>query len=154
MRNFIKLVLSLAICQVAGLLGSVFTSKSISTWYLSINKPSFNPPNWIFAPVWISLYFLMGIALFLVWKKESIQKIGAISLFFIQLVLNSFWSVAFFGLKSPLLGFIVILILWVFILLTIIKFFKLSNLAGWLLIPYILWVSFATVLNFAILILN
>ena len=153
MKNFIKLIVSLGICQGAGLLGSVFTTKSVSTWYLTIDKPSFNPPNWVFAPVWTFLFVLMGISLFLVWSldKARDRKRKALIIFFIQLIFNILWSVVFFGLKSPLVGFIVIIILWILILITIIKFFKISKLAGWLLIPYILWVSFATVLNFAIM---
>jgi len=150
MRNFIKLVISLAVCQLAGGIGSIFTSSSVKTWYLTINKPSFNPPNWVFAPVWIILFLLMGISLFLVWKKGK----KGLPIFFIQLFFNILWSVMFFGLKSPLLGFVVIIVLWILILLTIIKFFRISKTAGWLLIPYILWVSFASILNLAILTLN
>lgn len=157
MKNFIKLLISIIICQLAGGIGSIFTSKSVSTWYLTINKPSFTPPNWLFAPVWIGLFLLMGISLFLVWSHLAValqKRRRALTIFFIQLFFNILWSVMFFGLKSPLLGFIVIIVLWILILLTIIKFFKISKLAGWLLIPYILWVSFATILNLAILILN
>lgn len=156
MKKFFKLIISIIICQLAGIIGSFFTVKSVSTWYLTLNKPSFTPPSWLFAPAWISLYFLMGIALFLIWSSsDSLKKRRpAFILFGLQLILNAFWSVAFFGLQSPLLGLIVIIILWIFILLTIIGFFKISKLAGWLLIPYILWVSFATALNLAILILN
>jgi tryptophan-rich sensory protein len=150
MKNSIKLLISLAICQLAGVIGSVFTSKSVSTWYTTISKPSFNPPNWLFAPVWISLFLLMGVSLFLVWKKDN----KGLIIFFIQLFFNILWSIAFFGLKSPLFGFIIIIVLWILILLTIIRFFKISKLAGWLLIPYILWVSFASILNFSIWIIN
>jgi tryptophan-rich sensory protein len=150
MKTLIKFLISIIICQLAGIIGSFFTSKSVATWYLTINKPAFTPPNYLFAPAWISLFLLMGISLFLVWQKGK----RGLPIFFIQLIFNILWSVMFFGLKSPLLGLIVILILWTLILLTIIKFFKISKPAGWLLIPYILWVSFATILNFAILILN
>ncbi len=156
MKSF-KLLISIIICQLAGGIGSIFTSKSVSTWYLTINKPSFTPPNWLFAPVWIGLFLLMGISLFLVWSHLAValqERRRALTIFFIQLFFNILWSVMFFGLKSPLLGFIVIIVLWILILLTIIKFFKISKPAGWLLIPYILWVSFATILNLAILILN
>jgi len=151
MKKLVKLVISIIICQLAGVIGSVFTAKSVSTWYLTLNKPFFSPPNWLFGPVWISLYCLMGVALFLVWQKKDKK---AISIFGAQLVLNSFWSIAFFGLKSPLFGLITIIVLLVLILLTIIRFFKISKFAGWLLIPYILWVSFASILNFYLWILN
>ena len=150
MKNLIKLLISIIICQLAGGIGSIFTSSSVKTWYLTISKPSFNPPNWVFAPAWTTLFLLMGISLFLVWRKGK----RGLPIFFIQLFFNILWSVMFFGLKSPLLGLIVIIILWILILLTIIKFFKISKPAGWLLIPYILWVSFATILNFSIFILN
>lgn len=157
MKNFIKLMLSLAVCQGAGFFGSIFTVKSVSTWYTTINKPFFNPPNWIFAPVWTILFVLMGVSLFLIWSRPLLAKKKrkrAMFIFGLQLIFNFLWSIAFFGLKSPLLGFIVIIILWILILMTIIKFFKISKTAGCLLIPYILWVSFASVLNFFILILN
>ncbi len=156
MKKFIKLVLSLIICLSAGFIGSIFTRQSVSTWYPTINKPSFNPPNWIFSPVWTTLFILMGIALFLVWQKGLSEKTNrfAFIIFIIQLIFNMAWSLAFFGLKSPFLGFLVIIVLLLLILLTIMKFFKVSKVAGWLLIPYILWVSFATVLNFSIWILN
>jgi tryptophan-rich sensory protein len=151
MKNFIKLLISIIVCQLAGGIGSIFTSSSVKTWYLTINKPSFNPPNWLFAPVWTVLFLLMAISLFLIWRKN--YKSGII-IFFIQLFFNMLWSAMFFGLKSSLLGFIVIVVLWFLILATIIKFFKISKPAAWLLIPYILWVTFAGVLNFSILILN
>jgi len=156
MKNFIKFIISIIICQLAGIIGSFFTVKSVSTWYLTLNKPSFTPPSWLFAPAWISLYFLMGVALFLVWSSSDPLKKRrpAIILFGFQLFLNALWSIAFFGLQSPLFGLIVIIVLWILILLTIIGFFKISKIAGWLLIPYILWVSFATILNLAILVLN
>jgi benzodiazapine receptor len=150
MKNVIKFLVSIIVCQLAGGIGSIFTANSVGTWYADLIKPSFSPPNWLFAPVWILLYFLMGISLFLVWSKGK----RGLPIFFIQLVVNAFWSIAFFGLKSPLFGLIVIIILWVLILLTIIKFFKISKLAAWLLIPYIAWVTFATILNFSIWILN
>lgn len=155
MKPFAKLIISLVICQLAGIIGSIFTAKSVSTWYLTLNKPSFNPPNWLFGPVWISLYFLMGVALFLIWSLDRARdKRKALILFIAQLIFNALWSIAFFGLKSPLFGLIVIIVLWVLILLTIIKFFKISKPAAWLLIPYILWTSFAAILNLSIFLLN
>jgi len=151
-----KLVASIVICQFAGLIGSVFTTPAIPTWYATLRKPSFSPPNWLFAPVWITLFALMGVSAFLVWRKGlgDQQVKVALSIFAIQLILNISWSVVFFGLRSPLAGLIVISILWVAILWTILNFFKISTTAGIVLIPYILWVSFAGVLNLFIWRLN
>jgi len=151
-----KLIISIIICQLAGVFGSFFTRPAIPTWYATLNKPSFTPPNWVFSPVWITLFILMGISAFLVWNKgidyKGIKK--ALTIFCVQLILNVSWSVAFFGFKSPLFGLIVIIILWIAILFTIFNFFKVTKTAGFLLIPYILWVSFAAVLNFSLWRLN
>jgi benzodiazapine receptor len=155
-KDFIKLILSLIICQAAGFIGSLFTAPAIPTWYAALEKPSFNPPNWVFSPVWITLFLLMGISLFLVWRtgmKDRRTKM-ALVFFSIQLVLNMFWSILFFGLKSPISAFIEIIVLWVAILVTILAFLKVSRTAGLLMIPYILWVSFAAVLNFFLWNLN
>jgi benzodiazapine receptor len=154
--SLLKLAVSIVVCFLAGAVGTIFTTSSIPTWYASINKPSFNPPNWIFGPVWSILYIMMGISAALIWQKgwENPAVRIALTVFAIQLILNSLWSVLFFGWHSPLYGFICIIFLWLAILLTIIKFFALSSPAGWLLIPYILWVSFASILNYSILVLN
>ena len=156
MKNILKLIISILICQLAGFIGSIFTSSTVSNWYLTLSKPSFNPPSWVFSPVWITLFLLMGISLYLVWIKDINKKIVRIALTFfgIQLILNILWSVFFFGLKSPLLAFIEIIILWIFILITIIKFYRVSKTAAYLLIPYILWVGFAAVLNLLIVLIN
>ncbi|HUU07940.1 MAG TPA: TspO/MBR family protein [Dehalococcoidales bacterium] len=155
-QDIIKLVVSIIACQLAGLIGSVFTAPAITTWYAALQKPAFTPPNWLFAPAWLTLYLLMAIAAFLIWRKGLAQKEvkTALLIFAIQLILNALWSVAFFGLKSPLAGVIVIALLWVAILFTILRFFRLSVAAGALLLPYILWVSFAAALNMAIWQLN
>ena len=144
------------ICEGAGILGSIFTISSITGWYSTLNKPFFNPPNWIFGPVWGALYLLMGISLFLVWenKKKNKNYVSALILFFVQLVLNFLWSVLFFGLHSVFFASQEIIILWIFILFTIINFLRVSRTAGLILIPYALWVGFAAVLNFSILLLN
>jgi tryptophan-rich sensory protein len=154
--NLIRLVVSIVICQLAGVIGSVFTAESVSTWYVTLSKPVFTPPSWLFAPVWISLYALMGIALFLVWRKVGEVAGGgaAVAIFLVQLVLNASWSAAFFGARSPLAGLIVIVVLLIAILLTVMRFFKVSAAAGILLVPYLVWVSFATVLNASLYILN
>ena len=145
----------LLITFLSAFIGSFFTTKSINSWYQFLNKPSFAPPNWLFAPVWSILYFLMAISAFLIWKKKKeINVREALMFYFVQLILNALWSIVFFGLKSPFFGFLEILILWLFIFLTMLKFYEIEKLASYLLIPYILWVSFAGILNFFILILN
>ena len=151
-----KLIISLATCVVSGLIGSIFTRGSIATWYTFLHKPDFSPPSWVFAPVWFLLYILMGISVFLVWRvgiKQFHVREGLV-IFLIQLILNTFWSFAFFGLKSTVGGLLVIVPLCTAILLTIINFYRISKTASFLLIPYILWVSFATALNFSIYLLN
>jgi len=154
--NFFLLLSSIIICQMAGIIGSVFTAPAIPTWYANINKPSFSPPNWVFAPVWATLFLLMGISLFLIWRKGLNEKNVKIAFFFFifHLGLNTLWSILFFGLKSPFAAFIEIVFLWIAILVSIILFFRISKIAAYLLIPYILWVSFASILNFSIWRLN
>jgi len=156
LREISKLLVSVAICQVAGVLGSFFTRPSIPTWYVTLKKPWFTPPNWVFAPVWLTLFLLMGIAVFLVWCQSlKNQKVKvALAVFTVQLILNVLWSAVFFGFRSPLAGLVVITILWVAIVLTLLQFFKVSRPAGFLLLPYIVWVSIAAALNTSILILN
>lgn len=152
MKNFFKLIISLFLPFLASLIGGIFTANSVSTWYVTLIKPSFNPPSWLFGTIWTILYLLMGISLYLVWVKKY-HKI-TFMVYGIQLFLNILWSFLFFGLQQPLLAFIEIIILWITILITIIYFYKINKTAAYLLIPYILWVSFAAVLNFAIFILN
>jgi len=156
MRDVVKLLISIVACQCVGLIGSIFTTPSIPTWYATLQKPPFTPPNWLFAPVWITLYLLMGISAFIIWRRgvDNRRVREALIVFLVQLILNGLWSVVFFGLKSPLYGVVVIVALWIAILFTILKFFKLSTAAGGLLLPYILWVSFAAVLNISIWVLN
>jgi tryptophan-rich sensory protein len=154
MSNTLKLIISLAIPQIAGGLGAFFTISSVQSWYQTINKPFFNPPSWIFGPMWTFLYVLMGIACYLIWKGEYPQKKQLLTLFFAQLFLNELWSPAFFGMESPILGLVIIVPMWILILTCIIQFRKASKLASGLMVPYLLWVSFATVLNFSIWWLN
>ena len=156
LTDIVKLVISIIVCQCAGLIGSVFTMSAIPTWYATLQKPPFTPPNWLFAPAWITLYLLMGISAFIIWRRglDNRWVKQALIIFLIQLILNALWSVAFFGLESPLYGVIVIAALWVAILLTILKFFKVSSGAAVLMLPYILWVTFAAVLNVSIWVLN
>lgn len=155
-RDAVRLVISIVVCEGAGLIGSIFTASAIPIWYASLVKPYFTPPNWLFAPAWLTLYLLMAISAFIVWRTglDKRQVRVALGIFVLQLVLNVLWSLAFFGLRSPLFGVIVILALWLAILLTIVRFFPISRAAGALLLPYIGWVTFAAILNISIWLLN
>lgn len=148
------LIFAVGVCLGTGLVGSYFTASAIPTWYSTLEKPFFSPPNWIFAPVWSILYFLMGVSLYLVWINKSKARQAAVNLFFMQLGFNVVWSILFFGLQSPKLALFEIMALWMSIFLTIHYFHKVSRLASYLLVPYFLWVSFASILNLAIVWLN
>lgn len=162
MINYPKLIVSLVITQAAGLIGAIFTFEAIPNWYAGLVKPSFAPPNWLFGPVWTLLYLMMGISLYLIWnqrstkltKKKLNQSTCALYVFFTQLFFNFIWSPVFFGLQSPLAALVVIAILWGLIVTTIKLFYPMSKLAAYLLVPYLAWVSFATILNGAIAWLN
>jgi tryptophan-rich sensory protein len=154
--NAIKLIIAVAVSELAGIIGAVFTTPSVSGWYAGLNRPDLAPPGWVFGPVWTTLFALMGTAAFLVWRKGFGHK-GvkvALGIFAGQLVLNTLWSIIFFGLRSPGGACIVIFFLWLAILATIISFARYSKPAAWLLVPYILWVSFAAYLNYAFWSLN
>ena len=155
-NNTFKLIIAIVVSELAGIIGSVFTTPSIAGWYAGIVKPALNPPAWVFGPVWTTLFALIGIAAFLVWKKGLDRRDVKIALgiFLGQLVLNTLWSIIFFGLHNPGGAFIEIVFLWLGILATIIVFAKISKPAAWLLVPYILWVSFAGYLNYSIWQLN
>ena len=155
MKKIVKFLISIFIPLIIGFLGSFFTSSSVNTWFTTINKPSFNPPSFLFAPVWTTLYILIGLSFYLVWEKNfGKEKQKVIGVYSLQLFLNLLWSLLFFGLQNPLLGLINIIVLWLVILANIILFFRVSKKASYLLVPYLLWVSFATILNFSIFILN
>lgn len=179
MNKAVKLVISVVICQLAGGLGSIFTAPEIANWYAKLNKPFFQPPNWLFGPVWTLLFLLMGISLYLVWENNwqiknllgnykgkawnkysekfwigSWQKANLILVFATQLGLNVLWSVLFFGMHNLGLAFFELLMLWFAILYTILNFYRVSKTAGYLLVPYILWVSFAGILNLAVWLIN
>lgn len=178
-NNLLKLLFSIIICELAGVVGSVFTISEINGWYKTLNKPGFSPPSWIFGPVWAALFVLMGISLYLVWQKNFVaknqiskrkkktwnpwsqkflsgswQKANIILIFATQFILNVLWSIIFFGMHSPAAAFFELLMLWFAILFTIVNFYRVSKISAYLLLPYILWVSFAGVLNFFIFILN
>lgn len=154
--KFLKITLLVALCVTIGYLSGMVTRDSITTWYPTLVKPVFNPPNWIFAPVWTLLYVMMGIAAGLVWTSDSDEKIvkRALGFFAIQFGLNALWSYLFFGLHNPLLALVEILLLLSMIFETYNQFRKIDKLAGFLFIPYLAWVSFATILNASIWWLN
>ncbi len=150
--DFLRLAGCIIVCQLAGFIGSFFTDAGLASWYATLSKPWFTPPGWFIGAVWITLFSLMGIALYLVWQKGFTRI--ALGIFSVQLILNMLWSFLFFGLQNPFLALVEILILWVFIALNIWAFYRADRRAGYLLVPYIVWVSVATTLNYYILILN
>jgi translocator protein len=156
MNKFLKILTLILVCELVGIAGSIFTISSIPTWYASLVKPYFSPPNWLFGPVWTTLYAFMGISAFLIWEKGLKKKEvkDALRIFAIQLFLNAIWTPVFFGAKQLFIAFIIIVLMWNFILMTILKFKKIDKTASFLLIPYLLWVTFATILNFSLWYLN
>jgi benzodiazapine receptor len=156
MKNWVKLIICIIAVEIIGILGGFFTAGSILNWYAGLAKPSFNPPNWIFGPVWTILYLMTGISLylFLTGKGKSKNKIDGFWIFGVQLMLNFLWSIVFFSMHQILGALIVIALLWISIVLNIVTFYRVSKSSAYLLIPYLFWVSFASVLNFAIWMLN
>ncbi len=184
--TILKFVISVGVCELAGIVGTLFTAPAISSWYATLEKPALSPPNWIFGPVWIALYFLMGVSLYLVWaafvrgatasqgpknvKGEEGKKLwnplsdklwrgswreeNAVAIFFVQLGLNILWPILFFGLKLSGVAFIELLMLWVAIAYTIVNFYRISKPAAIVLVPYLLWITFAAYLNYALFVLN
>ncbi|MHC4294784.1 MAG: TspO/MBR family protein [Planctomycetota bacterium] len=154
-RSALEVVIFVAACFVVSGLGQLFVRDSVGQWYENLTKPAFTPPGWLFGPVWTFLYFAMGLACWAVWRKRGSRKVAVpIALFAVQLCLNAAWTPLFFGLHNVGAAFADIIALWAAIVLTTVAFFKVSKLAGWLMIPYLAWVSFAAVLNFAIWRLN
>lgn len=154
--NYFVLLASILLAQAAGGLGSLFTFSAIPTWYVTLNKPFFSPPNWVFGPVWTLLYTLMGISAYLVWRQVQFNKksLPFWHVYATQLILNTLWSILFFGFKLPGLAFIEILAMWYFIVRTIQEGKKIVPWSAYLLYPYLAWVSFASLLNLAIYLLN
>lgn len=154
--KIIKAIALIIICNGLGSIGTLATQDNLTGWYSQIIKPSFNPPNWIFGPVWTLLFTLMGIALYLILESKKNKKIiqVAVSVFIVQFIFNIVWSFLFFGAKNPGLAFIDIILLLLFIVLTLLKFEKIDKRSGYLLIPYLFWVSFASILNLSIWLLN
>lgn len=151
-----RLFVSVGMCLMAGFLGSIATYRAIPTWYSTLEKPWFTPPAWLFGPVWTALYILMGISFYLIWntKKKHKKTQYALRIFLVQLGLNIVWSILFFGLRLPWLAFLEVVFLWAVIYLTINEFKKINPTAALLLVPYLLWVTFASILNYAVAFLN
>jgi len=157
MHKFLKIGVLVGTCLAVGYFSSIATESGVRDWFPFVEKPAFNPPAWVFAPVWTILYILMGIAGGLVWARIDFERDAvrnALFVFAVQLALNGFWSLLFFGLRNPFLAFIEIILLWLMIYETMVKFRKIDKVAGWLFVPYLAWVSFATVLNGSIWWLN
>ena len=161
-NNSFKLVIAIGVSEMAGIVGSFFTVSAIPNWYAGLVKPVLNPPGWVFGPVWTMLYALIGVAAFLIWSSYAKATDGqaqkrvkiTLGIFGGQLVLNTLWSIIFFGLHSPIWAFVDIVLLWLAIVWTIVVFYRVSKPAAYLLLPYILWVSFAAYLNYTIWMLN
>jgi tryptophan-rich sensory protein len=157
MNKISRIAIVVIICLAVGYLSGMVTRASITTWYPTLVKPSFNPPNWIFAPVWTSLYVMMGVAAGLIWNQITSQKAAvtkALQFFIIQLVLNALWSYLFFGLHNLMLATIEVVLLWLMIFETYSQFAKINKTASYLMLPYLAWVSFASVLTACIWWLN
>jgi translocator protein len=155
-RTIIRIIIAIAACELFGSIGALFTMPSIGGWYAGLNKAALNPPSWVFAPVWTMLFALMGVAAFLIWQKGLNNKgvKTALWIFIGQFALNILWSVLFFGLHDPWFALIDIAILWLAIGFTILSFRKVSPTAAWLMVPYFLWVTFASYLNYSVAVLN
>jgi len=154
-KDLVGLAVCLAACLGAAALGALFTGPAVGTWYQEIRKPAFSPPSWVFGPVWTALYAMMAVAVWLVWKKgDAAGRSAALALFGVQLALNAAWSPIFFGLRSFGWALVDIVALWLAIVATLVAFLRVSASAGLFLVPYLAWVSFAAVLNFAIWRLN
>lgn len=154
-RDFLVLAGWLALCFVVAGLGGAATSTSVSTWYLELEKPSWNPPSWVFGPVWTVLYAMMAVAAWLVWRvPPSTERSAGLRVFGVQLALNLLWSCVFFGLRNPGWAFLEVVLMWTAIAVTMRCFLRLSRPAGWLLAPYLAWTTFAATLNFTLWMLN
>ncbi|MBP7057327.1 tryptophan-rich sensory protein [Candidatus Gracilibacteria bacterium] len=154
MRHPARFAIALALPILAGGIGGFFTSDAVLQWYPTLIKPWFSPPNWIFGPVWTLLYILMGISCYRLWTSNHAHHKQALALYWAQLVVNAIWSPAFFGLQSTLLGMVIIWPLWLMIIVLIIKSYKIDRPAAWLLVPYLAWVSFASILATSLYVLN
>ena len=155
-KEILRLIVSIVIVFLAGAVGTVYTLKEITTWYVTLAKPSWTPPNWAFGPIWTALYILIGISLYLVWREGLDRRDVRIALlvFATQLILNVVWSLIFFGTHNIFGGLVLVILLWISILANIIVFYRISQPAGLILIPYLIWVSIASYLNYSVFLLN
>ncbi len=154
-KNLVALVVFVIISFSAGMIGNIFTSDVSFEIYKNLVKPNFAPPSWIFEPIWTTLYLLIGVAAFLIWREGANKNVVlAMTMFFVQLFLNAIWTPVFFGFGERLIAFYVIIVLWVIVLITTIFFFGIKKVAGYLFLVYLLWISFALVLNYSIWRLN
>lgn len=155
-HSILKLIVAILVCNGIGSLGALVTITGPGSWYAALEKPFFTPPGWVFAPVWITLFTLMGVALFLIWESGTGRREVriALAIFGIQFVINVLWSFLFFGLQSPILALADIILLWLLIAATIAAFYRVRKSAAWLLVPYICWVTLAMALNYGVYVLN
>lgn len=153
-KNYWRIIVSAVLCVLLGSAGALFTAPEIQGWYQSLNKPSWNPPNWLFGPVWTLLYLLMGIAAGIIWNSNAADKKSALQVFILQFILNSAWSFLFFNRHWIGVALIEIVLLFLLLLRTIFLFQKVNRTAAYLLIPYAAWVAFAACLNAAFYVLN
>ena len=154
--KYMRLLISIALAQAAGIIGSLFTAEGLRSWYDILTKPTWNPPSWVFGPVWVTLYTLMGIAAYFIWERRKSDRRAdrALTLYFVHLTFNAAWSVIFFGIQNVTLAFYWILALDVLIIATLVLFWRIRKAAGLLLLPYLAWTLFATYLNYSISVLN
>lgn len=155
-KEILRLIVSIVIVFLAGTVGTLYTLKEITTWYVTLVKPSWTPPNWAFGPIWTTLYVLIGISLYLVWKQglDRIEVRIALLVFVVQLILNVVWSLVFFGTHNIFGGLVLVILLWISILANIIVFYHISKPGGLILIPYLIWVTIASYLNYSVFVLN
>lgn len=155
-KEILRLIVSIVIVFLAGTVGTLYTLKEITTWYVTLVKPSWTPPNWAFGPIWTTLYVLIGISLYLVWKQglDRIEVRIALLVFAVQLILNVVWSLVFFGTHNIFGGLVLVILLWISILANIIVFYRISKPGGLILIPYLIWVTIASYLNYIVFVLN
>ncbi len=149
-----KLIISLVLPQIAGFIGSLYTISQIGSWYAELQKPSFNPPSWIFGPVWTVLYVLMGVAFYFLWTRKDVISKKLRILFLVQLCLNAMWSILFFGIHNPLFAYVDIILLWLMIVALMIDTWRIDKKISFLFMPYVAWVTFASFLNLSIILLN
>ncbi|OGF20566.1 TspO protein [Candidatus Falkowbacteria bacterium RIFOXYB2_FULL_38_15] len=151
-----KFIISFLLCQGAGMIGSIFTVSAIPLWYATLEKPALNPPSWVFGPAWLLLYTLMAFSIYFIWEKglKSSENKFIFYFFMAHLAVNALWSIFFFGMRNPLLALSDIVLMWMMIIVLIFKFYKVKRLSSYLFIPYLLWVTFATYLNYSVWMLN